>query len=98
MHPGLRLCARDNGRRAPDVIRVGVGEDEVAEILRPSAEALQRVENRILVIRKAGIDQNELAAVPLEQHAVDEAEGHEPRSLNDLLHVVTLRSKLQNQL
>jgi len=92
MHPRLRAGALDDGGCASDVVRVSVREDDVAEIFRSPAQRAQRVEDRGLVIRKARIDQHEFAVVSLKQNAVDVAEGHKPRLLNDLFHRVCLSS------
>jgi hypothetical protein len=71
MHPRLCAGALDGGGRASDVVRVCVSEDDVAEILRTAAQRAQRIEDRGLVIRKAGIDQHEFAVISFEQNTVD---------------------------
>src|SRR5215472_13005203 len=60
VHPGLRARALDDGRRASEVIGVGMREDEVPEILRVAAQRSQRVKNLALVIGESSIDQGEL--------------------------------------
>jgi hypothetical protein len=71
MHPCLRPGALDDRGSTSDVIRVGVSEDEVGEILGAAPQRTQCIKDRSLMVRKASIDQHEFAVISFEQNTVD---------------------------